>query len=373
MMRLTRFDYHMLAVILGLVSIIGVTITFGTQEEPLRIAYLKFVDNAYQVFIADPTDPDGAEQVTTNRYGVFDFSVNSDGTAIAYTERDFETGTSEIMLLDLRTRDVKQLTNCLVEESECNAPVFRPGSEMIAYQRRNLNTSLGLSAGSSRIWLLDILSNTTYPLFEEAQILGYTPTWSADGSRLAFFDSVQLGVQVYDFEGGDQPMSFVPSRYGEVGTLSPDGTKLIFPEIQSIGVQNQSYIQSADLDKGIFETIVDPNEPVDDQFPTWSPDGQSVLIGRRYTDERFTIGAQVYLLDPETMAIEELIYDPGYSHSLFSWSPDSQQIAMVRFEQLQSDDPNYGKNAQEIWVYNMETSELTKIDDNAFAPKWVNN
>ena len=373
MMRLTRFDYHMLAVILGLVGIIGVTITLGVQEEPLRIAYLKFVDNAYQVFLADPTDPDSAEQLTTNRYGVFDFSVNSDGTAIVYTERDFETGASEIMTLDLRTRDVEQLTNCIAEESECNGPVFRPESEMIAYQRRNLNTSLGLNAGSSRIWLLDIPNSTTYPLFEETQILGYTPVWSADGSRLAFFDSVQMGVLVYDFDGSEQPISFVPSRYGEVGTLSPDGARLVFPEIQFVGVQNQSYVQLADLDKGVFETIVDPNDPVDDQFPSWSPDGQSVLIGRRYTDDRFTIGAQVFTFNPETMAIEELIYDPNYSHSLFAWSPDSQQIAMVRFEQLQPNDPNYGKNTQEVWVYNMETSELTRIDDNAFAPKWVNN
>lgn len=371
---LTRFDVTVLGVIAGLITLIGLTAIFGITATPERVAYLKISDGGYyQLWLADPEEPERARQMTDAEYGVFDYDISADGQRVVFSERDFETGISEIKLLDLRTREVQQLTNCIMEDSDCDAPAMRPDGEMVAYQRRNLNTELGMAAGQIRIWILDISGPepVTYPLFEESQIIGYEPKWSADGQSLAFYDTANAGILVYDFAAPDAPLSFVPTNLGVVGSLSPDGNEMIFPEMLMAGGQARSYLQLADLARGTFETIADPNAPIDDQQTAWSPDGRFVAIGRRYWDERYTLGAQIYLLDTRDGTISPLVVDENFANALFDWNADGTRLTMQRFEQLQPGDPNYGQNTTEVWTYDLETRELTRIDTNSRNPKWV--
>lgn len=378
-LRLSRFDLTVFGVIAALVAGIVLTAALGIRQTPQRLAYLKITGGSgrYQVWIADPASPEDAEQVTNANYGVFDYDVSPDGDSIVYSERDFDSGIADLKLLDLHSGNVRQLTNCIMEDSDCDAPVFHPDGSIIAYQRQSLNTDLGMGVGSIRIWLLDISTEppTTYPLFSEAEIVGYTPIWSADGSHIAFYDLVNQGILVFDFTAseteGDQPLKFVPTQMGVVGSLSPDGSQMIFPEMLLGGGQSRSFLQLADLTNGVFETLFDPNEPTDDQQTAWSPDGRYIALGRRYWDERYTIGAQIYLLDMQDRSVSPLIVDPGYSNSMFVWDARGENLALQRFAQLQPTDPRYGTNTTEVWTYSLESRRLVKIDENARNPKWV--
>lgn len=377
-MHLSRFDLTVLGAALTLLAAIVLTLFLGTSDAALRVAYLKeTASGLYQLWLADAGDPSNREQVTSATFGVLDYNVSSDGRYIAYSERDFQSGIADLYLLDLRTGSVRRLTNCIMEDADCDAPVFRPGKGIIAYQRRTLNTDLETGVGNLRIWLLDISTDppSTYPLFDDSQILGYSPVWSADGNHLAFYDTVNAGILVYDFAAntteGDPPLKFVPTGMGEVGSLSPDGTQMIFPEMLLAGNQSRSYLQLADLESGVFETLFDPSTPTDDQQTAWSPDGRYIAFGRQYWDERYTAGAQVYLLDMQDRSVAPLIVDNTYFNAFFAWSPDGKSIALQRFANLPPTDPNYGSNSTEVWTYNLETRQMALIDDAARAPQWV--
>jgi hypothetical protein len=102
--HLTQFDAIVLSICAGLAIIIGASAIIGRVSEPgLRVAYLKLDEKrAFNVFVAEADSPDDVKQVTHTDYGVFDYDVSADGRYIAYSERDFECGSADLYLLDLR-------------------------------------------------------------------------------------------------------------------------------------------------------------------------------------------------------------------------------------------------------------------------------
>jgi Tol biopolymer transport system component len=375
-LHLTRFDWTVFGVIAALVVAIFVTTLAGRASAPgLRVAFVKDDDGVPNIWIADVDNPDDAEQLTSADYGVPDYDVSADGRYLAYAVRDINTDTADIRLLDLRTGQERQITNCLQEDADCTAPVFRPDGAMIAYQRIALNSALGIGAGVYRIWLIDLNANSTYPLFDDSQVIGSSPVWSSDGRKLAFFDGANAGIIVYDFDAseaeGESPIAFIPSMNGATGTLSPDGTKLVFPELIFDQSMARSYLQVADLTTGLFQVLTAPDEMADDTYAAWNPDGRRIAIARRYLDERFTVGPQVYLMDVVDNTLTPLIADPAYAHYFFRWSPDGNELLMQRFPQLTPTGEYNDAGRPQIWTYNMESRELRLIADNAYWPRWV--
>lgn len=373
-----QFDLVVLVTTTLLVTVIGLLVTFGTPpERPLRVAYLQAEGQGlYNLWVADPTDLGSARQVTFTEYGVFDFDVSPDGRYIAYSERDFSTGVAEIMLYDLLTGNTRQLTNCVMQDADCTAPAFRPGQQMIAYERRELNTALGTGVGANRIWLLELVGDPpgTYPLFDDSAVLGYGARWSADGTRIALYDNANGGILVYDFEAsGDSAIHYIPSDYGEVGAFSPDGRQMIFPEMVFDGRQARAHLQVANLDEGFFQVLTDPVEGTNDPMARWSPDGRYIAIARTYTDERYTRGAQIYLMNTSDGSVTPLIFDERYANGIFQWSPESDQLVIQRFPVLDEDGnvPTDASGTTEIWTYNLATGQLMKMAEDARNPRWV--
>jgi Tol biopolymer transport system component len=346
--------------------------TFDFRIRTPRVAYLAPADAVPQnIWLSDPYQPDSAEQLTASPTGVLNFDVSSDGTRIAFAERS-EFGTSDIKLLDLETRTLRQLTNCV--DADCNTPVWRPDGSMIAYQRIDLNsdfTQLGVSP--TRVWLIDMTTTPPIerPLFTDSQILGYSPQWSADGSRIAVFDNNSRGILVYNMDDGS--LTLIPSRSGSDMALSPDGTRLIFPRLIFDDDQAgaRSILQSADLIDGAIADLIDPNAPVDDTQAVWNPDGRHLAIARRYTDERATRTRQIVLLDTETGATEDLIFDVRYFNGFFSWDPQGAQLVIQRFPEMTTDGEFNSSGRPEVWTYHLVDETLLQVAQNAYLPQWV--
>jgi Tol biopolymer transport system component len=377
--HLTQFDATVLSICAALAIIIGASAIIGRVSEPgLRVAYLKLDEKRlFNVFVAETDSPENAKQVTHTEYGVFDYDVSADGRYIAYTERNFETGSGDLYLLDLQNGDVQRLTTCAMQDSDCVTPAFRPDGNAIAYERSEFNSALGLGTSAKRIWMLDLTTDpiSTFPIFQDTQILGYSPTWSPDGTRIAFYNTADGGVMVYNFTApdtdDDPALKFVPTNFGTVGSLSPDGSRLVFPEMFIDGSETRGFLQVADLTSGFYQILTEREEPLDDQLVAWSPDGRFIAIGRRYRDERFTRGAQIFLLDVDAGTIEPAIYDARYANGNFEWSPDSDALVMQRLPLLDENGDSNPSATVEIWIYELESGKLTRIDADARLPMWV--
>jgi Tol biopolymer transport system component len=372
---LSRFDGIVWSVIALLVVVILGTIVFANFSEPgARVAYLApaYGGQVANVWIADPQNPSGAQQITFSPEGIYDFSVSPDGRYLSFSERNNNVGTTEIKLYDLSSGALSQLTNCVAEDADCRTPIWRPDGKMIAYERMELNSSLPNAPISPvRVWLIDLAANppSNRPLFTDSQILGYSPVWSGDGTRIAVYDNSSGGILVYNFLDGST--SFIPSRYGDMGTLSPDGTQMVFPEMVRKGNQMYAHLRIANLASAEFSELTNPEEPVDDSNAEWNPDGERLAISRQYTDDRYTRGHQVYLLTPSDGTLQPLVVDFRYNTHFFEWHPDGKQLLMQRFPEVDDNGQLRNDGRPEIWTYDLDTGLLIKVATDAFQPRWV--
>lgn len=369
---LTLFDLLVLLVVLALLSAIGLTAALGIRETVPKVAFMRAdADGLQQLWIASIEDPQSAEQITQAPFGVYDYDVSDDGRYIAYSQRDMTTGVSEIYLLDRRSDRVTQVTNCVMQDADCTAPSFNPNGSLIAYERVLLNNEFSpVGIGVPRVWMIDLTQDppATFALVENSQILGRSPQWSADGTRLAFYDYAATRIVVYNLtEEGDNVFDFVPTQMGVMGSLSPDGTRMVYPQIG----QMRGYLEMADLERDISSPLYDLDLSVDDQQTAWSPDGRYVVIGRRDLSENAARGTQLYLLDTADGVISPLLIDPRYTHGFFTWNADSSRLVMQRFQQLDDLGNPYNEGTLEVWTYNLETRQLTRIAEEARAPQWV--
>lgn len=387
--RFTRFDITVGIIALLLAFVIGLLVFFGSPQQRLgaSVAYLAPAQGGQQdVYMASMHDPGNPTRLTEAEHGVYDFGVSPDGRYLAYAERRAtERGgfLTEIMLLDMQTGQTRQLTNCLEEDADCRAPVFREGNDLIAYERMAINSALSqVGPGQLRIWVLDLRTGETRPLADDSQFVGYSPRWSDDGSTLIFYSSdvTAPGIMVLESAQADgaRPLKYVPSNHGTIGTLSPDGQYLVYPEVtqqrQTIDDETTqrivTYLKIADLDTLEYNDLTDPNAPIDDTNAAWHPDGQRLVIERRYTDERYTRGYQIYWYDRATGNVDPLIYDPDYSHGFFEWNATGDKLVAQRFRIASIGSENVDSRPS-IWVKDIETGELHLIAENAFFPRWV--
>lgn len=179
---------------------------------------------------------------------------------------------------------------------------------------------------------------------------------------------------VYDFTPlPDQPqVLFIPSDFGVVGSLSPDGGYLAYPEMVFDELQfRRANLQVANLETGYVSSLTEPGEFADDQLAEWHPNGEWIAISRQYMDERYTRGTQIYLKDTTTGALDPLVVEPAYSSSFFRWNRGGTALVMQRFRQLNDQGEIYSGGSTEIWVYDMETRRLIFIADNAYNPIWI--
>jgi len=377
-MSMSKLDRIVIVIVaLSIVAVGLVAILSDPANQTPEVAYLYPAFGGVQNVWKSPIDqPDNQQQLTFSEYGIYDYDVSDDGRWLAFAEKNSE-GSAQIRMLDIPNKRVIELVNCIEIEAYCTTPAFSPDGTKLAYQR---SESINGRYGLSRIWLVDLTSSNyeTVPLIKDSQVVGHTPIWSQDNNTLAFYsaDTTQPGILIFDFVprgDNDVQLRFIPSSYGVMGSISPNGQEIIFPEIVRRNDQIFTHLRIADLLDKEFEAFTDPQGPTDDVAVQWSPDGQTVAFARKYTDDRWTVGHQLYLRDAESTEdnLTPVAYDENYNTSYFRWNSKGNRLVMQRFP-LQSEDGTPNRNAApEVWVYDIEADELIQVIDNAFLPQWA--
>jgi len=328
-----------------------------------RVVYLAPSDEMDRNLYRADLQTGEAVPLTASTEGIEDFAVSPNGSEIAFSQNN-PFGTSNLWVLSVADQTLRQVTNCVA--ARCYSPAWKPDGTQLAYQRDDFNTGVGIGVSASRAWIVDLASLQTQLLFADAQMLGATPSWSPTGQRIAVFDTAASGIRVYDYASGSNVM--IESLVGVVGHWSPDGKKLIYPEITrgSLGSEFYTTLEITDFETMTRVPLGDPGGiPVDDGDGVWSPDGQWLLVTRRYLDNRYTPGKQLYLLDPEMGEAQPLVVDAAYYHAGAHWDPSGERIIFQRYP-LQQAGARPG-----VWMVDLATGELRQVAENAMLPQWL--
>lgn len=186
---------------------------------------------------------------------------------------------------------------------------------------------------------------------EPGEILGARPVWSSDGRKLAFQSDVGppgcCGFNIVTMTAGGSDLRTLTHGIDAWDpTWSPDGTKLAYTD-QSVGA---IHVINAD---GTDDTRISPIL-INDRQPTWSPDGTRIAISRdteRPSQPRYA----VYTIDPDGSDATGLT-ERGIGLRNPAWTPDGSTISFTI--------GGFGGDfLADVWLMNADGSGQRRLDD----------
>jgi Tol biopolymer transport system component len=343
-----------------------------------RVAYLYPAGQPAEIYIHSLSEAEGVP-VTETSLGVFDFSLSSEGTLLAYTA-ERPDGSTDLHVLDMVTGE-DRLVYSTPQGSRCETVVPSPDGEYLAFECFEFRSGAAGQPipGPRRVWILPLNQDQEPMLAGQEGNLTSAPLWAPSG-MLAFYDSTLIAIVVIDpsLPLGD-PL-FHPTAMGNLSTFSPDGTTLVYADMviphdhsdseeSSLEFELDFYTHLfvADLVRGdIRDLSGSEQEPVEDASPAFSPDGRTIAFARRYMDqERFTLGRQIWLKNPDGSNARVATTNTTFNHSALAWSPDSNVLAYMRFDMINISLP------AEIWVLNLTEGLPQMLIRGGYLPVWI--
>lgn len=254
------------------------------------------------------------------RYPTF----SPDGGSIAFTR--YDGNDHALYIMDVDGRNWRRLT---ATSSGVGEPAWSPDGSKIAYLRGYDTTYGGLANVSGcgpNIYVIDIFSRKGRSLTQGAG--GVDPTWSPDGTRIAFSSSRSGNYEIYvmNADGSDvKQLTYTPWAEAEPA-WSPDGKLIAYT----------SNLTSVSLVCGFMSTGR-PGDPP--------------------SDERTSI----YVMTPDGTQRTELSTTAGGIEP--AWSPDSTKIAFVL----------YDKGGSQLYATDANAATITKLTEDSSqkaSPSW---
>jgi len=266
-------------------------------------------------------------------------------------------------------------------------PAWSPDGHMIAFRR--IFDTLALAGTSIGIYTMSDDGSLVTRVFlpvnysdSPPHTIGdpHHPTWSPDGTRLAFASNheafVVLGPPTTSWYRPTRIYTVKLDGSGVTATnpvvdslmlpdwypaWSPDGSKIAFasvrafPWVRAPGANDDIYVMNPD-GSGVIRLT---DSPVEETWPAWSPDGRRLAFERKFDAD----SAHIFLMNPDCSAIVQLTH--GLGHNFYpSWSPDGTRIVFASDR-----DGNW-----EIYVINADGSGLTRLTNDPrddMVPAWA--
>jgi Tol biopolymer transport system component len=193
-----------------------------------------------------------------------------DSNLLAFQSDRFTPGRTAICLLDLSTNSFTQVTAPVVGEVDTD-PTWSPDGTKVAFSR--------LTGGNTDIYIFDRATSTTTRITNDPGI-DKNPAWSPNGTRLAFASN-RAGSGGFDIYT-TSPTGLNTGLSGRLTTnalddeapkWSPDSTRIIY---QGKGT-SRWIVFSMPASGAVAGRVQHTDEANNDERPCYSPDGQFIL------------------------------------------------------------------------------------------------
>jgi len=219
--------------------------------------------------------------------------------------------------------------------------------------------------GKDSLWLGQIETNSSVPIYQEPDLSLVNPTFAPDGNSVYFLvkgDKRPQSVLVRKPILGGVITELIPNVDSHV-TFSPDGKRFAF--LRGDNKTNQTSIVIADTADGKNEqTLITRKSP--ENFSgdgvSWSPDGKVIAFGASKAGGRDEI-LSVNLTDSSVKKIGNR--DWGVVDNIV-WLPDGNQLAVIAKESI-------GERLRQIWLvsYPGGTARQITNDLNTFLQSQI--
>jgi Tol biopolymer transport system component len=340
-----------------------------------RICYLWPAGSPADLYLRT-IDGQDTIRLTQTALGIYDYNLASNAATLIYAAERADGGT-DLHLLDLITGDDSLAFACPAG-ARCRAPALSPDGRILAFEQFDLEggSAAGRVPGPTRAWAVDLSLPSMVFLVGAGDHVSSMPTWSPAGV-LAYFDNTLRAIALVDLSTAPTPtvLRYLPSDLGPIGSWSPDGAFLIFPEIvfpsgpapTEGSVQFYSHIFRAEAASGeVVDLWRGGMGLVEDASPVYSPDGQWIAFTRKYLEQdRWTLGRQLWAMRADGSGAHLLTDEPDFNHSALAWSPDSGGLVYMRFDETNP------TQASEIWLVGSDGEGARPLVVGGYLPRWI--
>jgi Tol biopolymer transport system component len=209
----------------------------------------------------------------------------------------------QFWIMDLNGRNFTRLTT---DTASHESPTWSPDGSRMAFESNR--------GGRAGIWILEA-NGTTVPV-NTGLAAEFGPRWSPDAKRLVFSSPIAGMMQLFSInaDGTDRRIITNGSPGDYDPDWSPDGKKIAFAskrgDIEGIWIINADGTNPIRLTSGL------------DSKPVWSPDGATIAFSRADTRNRYTLSTMKSdgSAQPVTLAVLTYPVHPA-------WSPNGRKIA----------------------------------------------
>ncbi len=332
-------------------------LSFSFEVRQPGFAFLHEDEGGFELWAAADLNAE-ARQLSDTDGRVFDFAVAVDGEQIVYSVVNDGNGI-DLWIVERDGDNARVLLDCGTDR--CYAPDWAADGQ-IAYSRASAPLTPTEPYSPPRTWLLDPANGETIRLYADAQKIGYGPVWSPDATHLAYFDGIQSQIVILDVRSGKE--IYVPTRAGVVGSWTPDGSQMLFFDVQMQDNNAVNLIYRAQLDTEDVLPFFDP-QPTDANYgnPVVSPDGEWVAIKVRPFESG--PGDEVWVMPIDGRFGNVVTNAPDLLFTAMDWDPWSTRLLLSKVSLGVAD------RAPEVWVWDMETAQMTPLAEDASAAAWL--